>query len=284
MSDTLRSRFDRAMQIRGYSDRTRHSYLSDVQLMVKRTQMHPARMTEEDITAYLSSLLNEYAVAPATYRQHLTAINHFYRMVLDRDFGILRDARPVRRKKLPPILSEKEVRELIRRIRIPHHRLAVTVAYSCGLRRSEVLGLRPFWIEREGRQLHVNKGKGFRDRLVPLPARIYQRLREFWKNHPPRGGELFFESRLLPGRPVSPKSLLQAVHAAAQETKIACKVTMHTFRHCYATHLLEHGVDLRIIQQFLGHRSPETTAIYTHLTDRTVDRAHQALDELTRDL
>lgn len=284
MADTLRNRFVRAMQIRGFAERTRHSYLNNVHLMVKRTGVHPSQLSEEDIGAYLASLLNKYAVAPSTYRQHVTAISHFFDLVMGRTFTVLKDARPVRRKKLPPVLSEKEVRELIGHIHLPHHRMIVTTAYGCGLRRSEVLAMRPFWIECEGRQLHVNKGKGGKDRLVPLPSRIYDQLRVFWQDYHRHGNGLFFESKLLRGRPVSPKALSVAIHSAAEEAKISCKVTMHTMRHCYATHLLEHGVDLRIIQRFLGHRSPETTAIYAQLTDRTVDRARQALDELTRDL
>jgi integrase len=283
MSDTLRTRFMEEMTARGYAARTRDSYLSDVALMVKRLGRHPALVADRDVTGYLSWLLTVHKVSTSTYRQHVGAIKLFFGTVMHRDLPVLRDARPPKRLKLPAVLSEAEVPRLLRSIRLANHRMAATVAYGCGLRRSEVLAMRPDWIESEGRRLHVRNGKGGGDRMVPMPPRILQLLREYWANEK-LPGPLFFPSRLFPLRCVSGAALCRAVREAAREAGIRQRVTMHTVRHCYATHLMQHGVDTRVIQRFLGHKSPETTAIYAHLTVPTLERASAAIDELTRSL
>lgn len=283
MSDTLRNRFMEEMAARGYAARTQESYLADVRLMVERLDRHPALLTDREVTGYLAWMLNVRKVSTSTYRQHVGAIKLFFGTVMHRDLPILQDARPPRRLKLPTVLSEAEVPRLLKSIRLPNHRMAATVAYGCGLRRSEVLAMRPDWIESEGCRLHVRNGKGGGDRMVPMPPRILQLLREYWA-HDKLPGPLFFPSRLFPDRSVSGTALTRAVREAAREAGIRQRVTMHTFRHCYATHLMQHGVDTRVIQRFLGHKSPETTAIYAHLTVPTLERASAAIDELTRAL
>ena len=283
MSETLRERFEREMLIRGYADRTRASYAANVSLMVRRTGLHPAHMTEEDVSAYLASLLNDYNVSASTYRQHATAIRLFFLLVLDRRYKSLADARPKREQKLPSVPTVEEVRRLIRAVRSPAHRMAITLAYSCGLRSGELCAARTDWIEGDGRILHVHDAKGGKDRLVPLPPRTLELLRQYWREcRPP--GPLFFPSRLIPGRSITPDAVRRALLAAAEDANIHRKLKLHSLRHAYATHLHDRGVDLRIIQRYLGHAHTETTAIYARLGVPAENRAQEALEELTRDL
>lgn len=283
MSETLRERFEREMLIRGYADRTRGSYMSAVELMVRRTGVHPAHMTEDDVSTYLASLLTERELSVSTYRVHVTALSHFFRLVLHRQCRGLADARAKRRRKLPSVPTPEEVRELIAAVRAPLHRTAITLAYSCGLRSGELCASRTDWIEREGRILHVHEGKGGKDRLVPLPRRTLELLREYWREcRPP--GPLFFPSRTIPGRSISPDAIRRALIAAGEEAGIQRPLKLHSLRHAYATHLHERGVDLRIIQRHLGHAHAETTAIYAQLGKPAEERAQAALEEMTRDL
>lgn len=283
MAETLRERFEREMLIRGYADRTRDSYVSAVRLMVRRTGLEPPQMTEEDLSAYLASLLTEHMVSASTYRQHATAISHFCRLVLKRKCRALTDARPKRQRKLPSVPTLDEVHRLISAVRSPLHRTAITLTYTCGLRSSEMCAARTDWIEREGRILHVHDAKGGRDRLVPLPRRTLELLREYWRECRP-SGPLFFPSRTIPGRAITPGAVRHALLAAAGEAGIHRRLKLHSLRHAYATHLHERGVDLRIIQRYLGHARTETTAIYAQLGERAEERAQEALEELTREL
>lgn len=283
MPKALRERFDQEMLVRGYADRTRRSYLDAVTLMVRRTGLEPACMTEESLTAYLAALLSEHNVAESTYRLHVRAILLFFELTLGRQYRTLVDARPKRRCKLPSAPTPDEVRRTIAAVRSPLHRTAITLAYSCGLRSSEMVAVRTDWIEREGRILHVHDAKGGKDRLVPLPRRTLELLRQYWREcRPP--GPLFFPSHAIPGRSITPDSIRRALQAAAEEAGIRRHLKLHSLRHAYATHLHERGVDLRIIQRYLGHARTETTAIYAQLGERAEKRAEEAVNELTRDL
>jgi site-specific recombinase XerD len=283
MAETLRDRYAREMTIRGYAASTKQNYMGDVELMVRRTGCHPAKMTRDSVAKYFAFLIQEQKVAPSTYRQHVTAIALFFRTVLHKKFDIFEEARPRKRKKLPNVLSLNEVHEVIAHIIAPRYRTGAVVQYTCGLRISELVGMRMDWIESDGTQLHVKDAKGGRDRLVPLPARTLTLLREHWSREK-LTGPLFFPSPIIPGRSISGDAVRRAIRKAAQDAGIVQRVATHTLRHCYATHLLERGVDIQLIKEFLGHRSIETTSIYTHLTTASIERAHEALDLMTSGL
>jgi site-specific recombinase XerD len=186
---------------------------------------------------------------------------------------------PKRGLVLPTVLSREEVRRLLSAVRIPRIRMAMMVAYSGGLRLGEVSGLRLSQIDAERMQIRVLGGKGRKDRNVPMSKHLHMRLQEYLALESP--DDLLFPSRYRDNKPVSHGNLQKAVRLAAQQAGIGKHVHFHTLRHCFATHLLECGVNLRVIQMLLGHNSPETTAIYTHLTDRTLDRLGVALEEIT---
>ena len=283
MNDTLRNRFKREMTIRGYAESSCKNYGSCVELMVGRTGLHPARMTRDRMADYFASLVRDHHAAPPTYRQNVCAVALFFRTVLHRDYDVFRQAHPRRRAALPEVLSLKETHRLLAHIRTPRHQAGATVLYTCGLRIGELLRMSLDWIVSDGTRLHVRDSKRGRDRRVPLPACTLKILREHWRREK-LSGPLFFPSPVIPGRPASPDSVRKAIGRAAKDAGITRQVSPHTLRHCYATHLLERGADIQQIQRLLGHKSIETTAIYTHLTDSSVERVTEALKLMTAGL
>jgi site-specific recombinase XerD len=273
----------RQMRVRGLSESTIKSYVGAMRLMVKRTGIHPARLTEERLTEYLDEMLKERKVAPSTYVQHVSAMRFFFKHVVAREFPILYQARPRQRRVLPTVISVEQVTAILHLIRAPRLFTFASVIYGCGLRRAEALALCAEHIDTQRRMLHVVTGKGGKDRMVPIPARVAQILGDHMQRQTILWGPLF-PSPWIPGRTMSPGSGAKALAAAAVEAGVKPRVTPHCLRHCYATHLLERGVDLRLIQEFLGHRAIKSTLLYTHLTDHSINRVHEALDFMTSQL
>ena len=276
----LRDRMAQELRIRGMADRTVEAYVSDMRLMVERTGKHPAHLTEGDLKTYLHDLREVRQVAPSTFVQNVAAMRFFFTHVVRRDFPILGDARPRRRRVLPDILSVSEVQAVLHALRVPALFTLCATLYGCGLRRSEGLALETDSIDRARALLHVRDGKGGRDRFVPIPPRLLGILDTHRQQAGIVSGPLFL-SRLIPGRVVSGDTVGRALQAAATAAGVTKPVTPHSLRHAYATHLLERGVSLRLIQQFLGHRSIETTTIYTQVTDGSMGRVHEALGLMT---
>jgi site-specific recombinase XerD len=184
-------------------------------------------------------------------------------------------------KKLPVILSRDEVRSLLGHIRRPVARLTSLMMYSCGLRVSEATHLRPRQIDSRRMVVCVRNGKGYKDRYVPLPQRTLELLRAYWREHRP--DDWLFPSKDRSG-PIQRAGVLKCIKAAVPHAGIAKNVSCHTLRHSYATHLLEAGMDLRIIQGLLGHRSPRTTLLYVHLTQSTMKTVHRSINDLMGNL
>jgi len=241
-------------------------------------------LAPEQIREYFLHLVNERKVSRSTLRQHLCGIKFLYETTLGREWKVFDLVRPKRGLVLPVVLSREEVVRLLSVVRQARNRMGMLFAYCCGLRLNEVLTLRVAHIDRERRQVRVVAGKGRKDRNVPMPTRLLQRFDEYCRAG--RVTDLLFPSPFphCAGRPVNAKWLQLGVKAAARDAGITKEVCVHTLRHCFATHLLECGVDLRVIQEMLGHKSPQTTAIYTHLTDKSVNRLVQAMEEISAGL
>jgi len=265
------------MQLRGLSEKTQECYVGAVRSLAKHYRRSPDRLTEEEIRQYFLYLANDKQVAESTLRVHLYGVRFLYERTLQREWPALRLVRAKKRKKLPVVLSREEVRGVLGRVRSRAARVALTMIYSCGLRLSEGAHLQTRDIDSERMLVHVRNGKGGKDRYVPLPQRSLEVLRAYWIVSRPRPW-------LFPGREgrsfLSPSVLQKNFKAAVRESGMAKDASVHTLRHSYATHLLESGVDLRTIQQILGHHSPKTTAVYTHLTRKTIEAVHGALDHL----
>jgi len=212
----------------------------------------------------------------------------FFEKVLHREwhiFGYLKAERP---KTLPAVLSKEEITELLSKVRTPHNRAYFSTVYSCGLRLQEALNLEVGDIDSDRMLIHVHRGKGAKDRMVPLPASTLATLRNHWKTH--RHPRLLFpamgKNTSTPVEsPMAISSVQGAMKAAVRESGINKRnVHIHTLRHSYATHLLEEGVNLRVIQGYLGHSSIETTMVYLHLTSKGHDDAAQIINRIMEDL
>jgi integrase/recombinase XerD len=219
----------------------------------------------------------------------ICGIRFFYEQTLNRNWAIFGIVRPAPEKKLPVILSLAEVRQILGRVRLPRYKVCLTTIYSCGLRLQEGTHLQVADIDSARLMIHLRHGKGAKDRYVPLPERTLQLLRQYWKQH--RNPRLLFPAE---GRdhidlaqatePMSKSSVQDAFHAALKESRLNKLASVHTLRHSWATHLLEAGVNLRLIQEWLGHSSPATTSVYTHLTVKAEQLGTQAINQIMSDL
>jgi len=278
------------MQLRGYSARTQEVYLGAVRQLFEHCHCNPAQLTEEQLRDYFLYLANERKVSRSTTTIALCSIKFFYEHTMKRDWPTLHLVRPRREKKLPVVLSREEVRRILKEVHTPVYRMCLKTIYSCGLRLSEGTHLRVADIDGGRMFVHVH-GKGGKDRYVPLPGPTLVLLRDFWKTH--RSRTWLFPALDRPGvkrdtshdgGPVTGSSLHQAFKKALKRTGIAKPAHVHSLRHSYATHLLEAGINLRIIQENLGHRSAQTTQVYTHLTREIRDTLSDPLNELMKDL
>lgn len=272
----LRLKMMEDLQLAGYSPKTQKGYLDAVRNLTKFYMRSPDLLTEEDIRRFFLHLINVRKAARSTVTIHLAGIKFFYVKTLGREWPVFDIVRPQPTKKLPAVLSREEVRAILERIRHPMARVALTVIYACGLRNAEGVKLRIDDIDTSRKLLWVRCGKGWKDRAVPLADHVGKLLLDHYRNHGNRGGWLF---------PVKDghiaTDLLQRVFKRAlQEARIRKAATPHTLRHSFATHLLEDGEDVTVLQKILGHADISTTKIYLHLTKRISERLDRSLNEL----
>ena len=279
----LRQKMIEDMQLRGFAVRTQEAYLLAVSQLAKHYHKPPDQINEEELRQYFLFLKNEKHAARATCTIALCGIKFFFERTLNREWKTFEFLRPAKEKKLPVVLSVAEVGRLLSCIHRRPYRVCLTTIYACGLRLLEGVHLQVKEIDGERKLIHIHTGKGGKDRYVPLPDACLKFLRQHWLTHrhpvwlfPSPNGES--------NRPMSESGLQRAFRAAVNEAGIHKKATVHTLRHSYATHLLEAGVNLRIIQTYLGHASPSTTAIYTHLTSNTEAQTRDRINEMVATL
>lgn len=279
----LRQKMIEDMQLHGFSERTQDSYLRTVRQLAAYFNKPPDQITEEELRQYFLYLKNVKQASRSTITLALCGIKFFYERTLQRQWAVLALLRPPQEKKLPVVLSVGEVRQVLDRVRHWHYRVCLSTIYACGLRLQEGLHLQISHIDGARQMVHVCHGKGGKDRYVPLPQPVLEMLRQYWGTH--RNPVWLFPSthQTVKG-PMNASGLQRAFKAALRESGIQKPATVHTLRHSYATHLLEAGLNLRIIQDYLGHASPTTTAIYTHLTQSSEDIAIQAVNRIVAGL
>jgi site-specific recombinase XerD len=274
------------LQLRGYSERTIGAYIHPVAQLARFYHASPDTLTEEQIRAYLVQLSTVQKVSRSTHTIALCGIKFFYQQTLGRPWSIFDVARPRGEKKLPVVLSRDEVWRILAAVRIPVYRICLTLIYACGLRLLEGARLQVPDIDGARRFLHVH-GKGAKDRFVPLPDAALTLLREHWRSH--RNPLWLFptgtRSHAAPLQdptvgPISRCSLQSAFVRGVKKAGIHKRAHVHTLRHSYATHLLESGVALQLIQEYLGHKSARTTTIYTHLTRELREAALEPINDL----
>ena len=279
----LRQKMIEDLQLHGFSERTQDSYLRAVRQLAVYFNKSPDQISEDELRQYFLYLMNVKKVSRSTITLALCGIKFFYERTMKQQWTTLALVRPQREKKLPVVLSVDEVRQILARVRRWRYRVCLSTIYACGLRLQEGLHLQISHIDGGRQLLHVCHGKGGKDRYVPLPQPILEMLRQYWGTH--RDPVWIFPSthQTVQG-PMDATGLQRAFHGALLDSGIQKPATVHTLRHSYATHLLEAGLNLRLIQSYLGHASPNTTAIYTHLTKPSEDLAIQAVNRVVAGL
>lgn len=277
----IRQRMIEDMQLHGYAAKTQEAYVGAVRGLAKYYKRNPEDITQEEVRAYFLWLVKERGVARSTLTIHLSGIKFLFEKTMKREWIIFNLVRPQKRKKLPVVLSAEETKHLLSLVRMPKSRMALTMIYACGLRLNEGLRLRVQDIDSQRMLIWIRNGKGGKDRYVPLPERLLAMLRDYWNMYRPSSYFFFHQDK---NTALSESSLQNTFKAALRESGIRKVASIHTLRHSYATHLLERGVDLRVIQELLGHKSPQTTAIYTHLTDKSFQTLTETLNSLIADL
>lgn len=273
----LRQRLIHDLQLRGYADRTVEAYVRAVAQLARFYHASPDRLTEEQIRHYLIHLSTVQKVARGTHTIALCGIKFFYQQTLARQWTVLDIARPKREKKLPVVLSRDEVWRILAAVRISVYRTCLSTIYVCGLRLMEGAHLQVPDVDSERMMLHIH-GKRRKDRLVPLPDAALTLLRDHWRTH--RNPLWLFPATTGNPGPISRSSLQSAFARAVKQSGVHKRAHVHTLRHSYATHLLEAGVTLQLIQEYLGHTSARTTTIYTHLTRELRDAAVEPINGL----
>jgi len=285
----LRQRMVEDMQLHGLSEKTQEAYVGAVRQLAEHYGKSPQHISDEELRQYFLHLTNVKQLSPSTIRVALYGIKFLFQHTLRKEWPTLDLVRPRREKKLPVVLSVAEVRQILGIIRRPRYRVCLSTIYACGLRVSEGVHLQVRDIDSDRMMVHVRHGKGAKDRYVLLPVPTVEMLRCYWRTH--RHPEWLFPAPTKSGvplstatKPMSVSGVQRAFKAALQESGIQKDASVHTLRHSYATHLLEVGVNLRVIQAYLGHSSPKTTAIYTHLTRKAEDLAAEAINRVMGDL
>jgi site-specific recombinase XerD len=274
-SSPLRERMRQALRIRNMSPRTERIYLDSVARFALYFHLSPDRLGLPEIEQYLFFLRDVKKVSYCWFNQCVCALRFFYLYVLDRPELVLRIPYGRREHHLPLVLSVEELLVLLAAVGSLRDRVLLTVLYSAGIRLGEVCRLRVGDIDSPRMLLRIRQGKGHKDRFAPLSPIALELLRQWWRAARPTG--LLFPNMKDPSRPLSPSTVQRAVKIAARRAGITKPISPRTLRHSFATHLMEQGTSMRVIQVLLGHAHGRTTEIYTHVSP---SQARSPLDRL----
>lgn len=273
----IRRRMQDDLRLRNYSRSTENVYLYHVDRFAGFFGRSPAALGEEDIRRYLLHLVNERACSSSWWRQAVATLRFLYGVTLGRDHMVPRIPYPRQEVRLPLVLSRADVEGLIRAVRNLKHKIILMTIYSAGLRLSEALHLAVGDVDPGRMVIHVRWGKGRRDRVVPLSPMLLAGLRQYQR----ASGRALW---LFPGKhthaPISCSVVQAVIRQARSSAGLSDRVTARTLRHSFATHLLDAGTDLRIIQTLLGHASLSSTEIYTHVSRTRLQGVQSPLDRL----
>lgn len=271
---TLRNNMLRHMELKGYSSRTSHTYIKCIEALALHYKRPPDLLSDAQIMDYLYERMKERNLSRSWQNQFLSAMKVLYCGVLKREWHTLDIPRPRKQTKLPAVLSKEEVKKIIEVTANLKHRALLAVIYSAGLRLGEVRNLKPGDIDSQRMLINVRQAKGFKDRSTILSPVTLEMLREYWKKYRP--AVWLFETKR--GKQMCDRAVGIAFKKAMQKAGVNKQMGVHGLRHSFATHLLEQGVSLPLIQKLLGHRSLKTTSVYLHVQDYSVHSVRSPLD------
>jgi integrase/recombinase XerD len=315
------ARFLGHVQLKGLAPRTVEAYQFMVRHLARWSGRDPEELSEEQVREFFLYLINERGYSPQSIRQARASLGAFYREMLDREWKVFGTIKTKDPEKLPEVLTREEVKLLLGSVREPRFRICLQLIYECGLRLGEGVRVKvsdlkrdkgdPAYRDKPGK-LHVRHAKGGKDRMVPVSPAMLRDLGQWWLTHqhpqylfPGFGyrwknatrcdasSQVKAQAEIMraAAEPIGESTLQNTFRKAVLESGLAGpagspnrKITIHTLRHSYATHMLEEGVHLRVISSYLGHASIEQTMVYTHLTKVTDDQTTQALQRLSRDV
>ncbi len=271
-------RVSREMQIQNYSQRTIDTYTANLRRLMLFSAKSADQISITDLKDYLYHRINVDDISVSTINQCISAYKVLQESVLGRHWNPIKIKRPRKEKKLPIILSEDEILRMINVTRNIKHRAVIALTYSSGLRREEVRELKPSSIDSSRMQIHVKSGKGKKDRYTILSKTTLELLRVYYEEERPK--TFLFEPINKKGIHYGAETLNKIVKIAATKAKIKKDISIHTLRHCFATHLIEHGVSLPIVQQLMGHKAITTTTVYLHLANLRPSAIISPLDKM----
>ena len=274
----MRTRMIREMQIRNYSEKTIRSYIASISKLTTFFNQPVEEITISQFKDFLHHRIIVDKISVSFVNQSISAFKIIQQDILKRDWESIKIKRPRRERRLPVVLSVGEVAALINATKNLKHRTMIMLAYSTGMRRNEIRLLKPEHIDSQRMQVRVVHGKGKKDRFTILSPKALELLRFYYQLHKPT--TFLFEPTRRKNITLSGTTLNNIVKQAAKRAGIKKDMSFHTLRHSFATHMLENGINIRIIQQFLGHTSIKTTSIYLHIARIDPSMVRSPLDDM----
>jgi integrase/recombinase XerD len=272
------AQFTRWLTSKRYSLNSIKVYTEALRTLFKHLYNKPvATINNEDIIAFNNDYILRRNLSSSYQNQFVNAVKLFFKAIEGSSLNIDLVHRPRTEKLLPNVLSKEEVKKILEATPNLKHKTMLSLIYSCGLRRGELLRLKPQDIDSKRNIVIIRQSKGKKDRIVPLSEKILVMLRSYYKAYLPQ--TWLFEGQIR-GTPYDERSLASVLKRAVENSKIKKPVTLHWLRHSYATHILEAGTDLRYIQELLGHKSCKTTEIYTHVSTKNLQKIKSPFDDL----
>ncbi len=284
IAEEVTGELNKELRLRNYSRKTIKSYKSCIVSFLQYLHpRHPKDITSDEIRTYLLHLIDDKKFSAGTVNQVFNALRFYYVEMLKTTYKIGEIHRPKKEKKLPDILDEDEVIRIFQSVKNLKHRIMLMMTYASGLRASEVVNLRIEDVDVKRELIHIRGAKGKKDRYTPLSEALLKPLHIYWQASNLGKSGWLFPSGNKDDIHLSVRSIQAVFERAVHSAGIGKSVSMHTLRHTYATHLLEHGYDIRYIQKLLGHSSLKTTEIYTHVSKKDIAKIKSPLDYLPED-
>ena len=276
------------LELAGMSPKTQQLYVGAVRGLAKHYRKSPDQLTEQQVTDYILYLRRDRKLAIGTMRAIVYGIKFFYSRTTTRDWPSVMAIKLPKTRPLPTVLDPEEVQKLLKAIEHPCYLAVFRTMYGSGLRNSDVRMLEVGDVDSRKMQLHIRRSKGLQDRIVPMAQEVLDALRAYWSTH--RNPKLLFPARMRSAaetrsatKPMSQRAVQRAFAKIVAQVGLQKRcLRPHTLRHSYATHLLDGGVNLRVLQQYLGHKNLQATEVYLHLSTHGQEHARQVVADLMR--